>query len=135
MRDDRGQVTPFTVVIALAVLMFGGLALDGGLALAAKIRAIGEAQEAARAGAQALDLAAYRKDQSVRLLPAQARARAQAHLKATGDAGTVTVTGETVDVTVTTEQPTQLLQLFGIGSFTVQGEGQAHPEPGVDAAP
>ena len=131
--DDNGQVTPFVVILAVAIVMFAGLLVDGGLALAAKVRAIGEAQEAARAGAQALDLAAYRDSGTVRLVPDQARTLSQTYLASTSDTGTVTVTGDTVTVTVTAHQHTQLLGLLGLDSLTVTGTGSAHPVRGVTA--
>ncbi|MFJ6901526.1 TadE/TadG family type IV pilus assembly protein [Streptomyces hokutonensis] len=130
-RDDRGQVTPFVVILALAVVMFAGLVVDGGLALAAKVRAIGEAQEAARAGAQALDLVAYRNSGTVRLVPDQARTLAQTYLASTSDTGTVTVAEDTVSVTVTAHQHTQFLGLLGLGSLIVTGTGSAHPVLGI----
>jgi len=42
-------------------MLVAGLVIDGGLGLAAEVRATDEAQSAARAGAQAIDLAAYRQ--------------------------------------------------------------------------
>ncbi|KOX19284.1 hypothetical protein ADK67_33995 [Saccharothrix sp. NRRL B-16348] len=110
-----------------------GLTLDGGLALAAKVRANGQAEAAARAGAQAIDLTTYRGSGTLRLVPAQAVANAQAHLTAEGATGTVTVSGDTVTVTVTASRPTQLLGLVGIGSLSVHGTGSAHPQRGVTA--
>jgi len=130
---DGGQVTAFIVVFAAAVVLFAGLVLDGGLALSAKVRAIDEAQEAARAGAQALDLAAYRHNGTVQLVPAQARALAQRYLLSTRDAGTVTLTGDTVTMTITAYQHTQLLRVVGLHTLTVTGIGSAHPVRGVDA--
>lgn len=127
IRRDDGQATVFVVLITVTVLMFAGLVLDGGLALAAKVRAIGEAQEAARRGAQALDLAAYRAHGTLRLIPDHARDLAQHHLAATGDASTVTATSETVTVTVTARSSTQLLRVVGIQSFKVSASGSAHP--------
>lgn len=132
-RDENGQVTAFVVVIATAVLMFAGLLLDGGGALAAKVRAIGEAQEAARAGAQAIDLAAYRATGTLTLTQDHAVTLAQRYLAATGHAGAVRVTGNTVIVTVTITQPTQLLQLVGVGSLTVTSTGSAQPQRGITA--
>ncbi|MEU5698623.1 hypothetical protein ACFFS2_30600 [Streptomyces aurantiacus] len=123
----------FIVVFAVAVVMFASLILDGGLALAAKVRALGEAQEAARAGAQALDLAAYRDHSVVRLVPDRARTRAQEYLAGTNDSGTVTVTADTVSVTVTVQQRTQLLSVLGMDTLTVTGTGTAHPVHGVNA--
>nr|WP_260859636.1 pilus assembly protein TadG-related protein [Streptomyces cupreus] len=131
--DQRGQVTPFVVILAVAVVMFAGLVVDGGLALAAKVRAIGEAQEAGRAGAQALDLAAYRDSGTVRLVPDGARTLAQNYLASTSDSGTVTVIDDTVTVTVTARQHTQLLGLLGLDSLTVIGSGSAHPARGITA--
>ncbi|MFD7655374.1 pilus assembly protein TadG-related protein [Actinosynnema sp. NPDC059797] len=132
-RADEGQVTAFVVVLTTGILALAGLTLDGGLALAAKVRAGGQAEAAARAGAQAVDLVAYRGDGTVRLVPAQAVAGALAYLAAEGATGTVTVSGDTVTVTVTATQPTQLLGLVGIGSIRVHGRGSARPQRGVTA--
>ncbi|MGW8375400.1 TadG family pilus assembly protein [Streptomyces sp. ODS28] len=126
-RGEEGQVTAFVVVLAAAVLLFAGLVLDGGLALAAKVRAIGEAQEAARNGAQALDLAAYRRDGTLQLLPAEARQRAHAYLTATPDTGRIRASTNSITVTVTARQPTQLLGLLGLETLTVSATGSAHP--------
>jgi Putative Flp pilus-assembly TadE/G-like len=132
LREDQdGRVTAFVVIITLAALLFAGLVLDGGLALAAKVRAMGEAQEAARAGAQEIDLAAYRADGTLRLVPQQASAAAHSYLAAAGHTGTVSVAGNTVNVTVSINQPTQLLGLVSIGSITVTGTGQAQPQRGI----
>jgi Flp pilus assembly protein TadG len=126
-------MSAFVVVLTTGILVLAGLTLDGGLALAAKVQANGQAEAAARAGAQAIDLAAYRAGGTVRLVPAQAVAGAQAHLEAQGATGTVTISGDTVIVTVTGTQPTQLLGLVGITSLSIHGEGSAHPEHGVSA--
>ncbi|MEU5001551.1 hypothetical protein [Streptomyces sp. NPDC021622] len=135
MRADRdnGQISVFVVLITTAVVMFAALVLDGGLALAAKVRAIGEAQEAARSGAQAIDLAAYRRDGTLRLLPDQARRRAQTYLVATGDSGTVTTADDTVTVTVAAHQRTQFLGLLGVGTLSVTATSSAHAVRGVEA--
>lgn len=129
--DQSGRVTAFVVIIVTAVLLFAGLVLDGGLALAAKVRALGEAQEAARAGAQEIDLTAYRANGALRLEPQQASAAARNYLAAAGHTGTVSVAGNTVNVTVTVSQSTQLLPLIGIGSITVTATGQAQPQRGI----
>ncbi|MBB5808861.1 Flp pilus assembly protein TadG [Saccharothrix ecbatanensis] len=124
-------MTAFVVVLTTGILALAGLTLDGGLALAAKVRAGGQAEAAARAGAQAIDLTAYRGNGTVHLVPAQAVANAQAHLAAEGATGTVTVSGDTVTVTVTATQHTQLLGLVGIGPLQVHGQGSARPQRGV----
>ena len=91
---DSGQVTAFVVVMAAALVLMIGLVLDGGLTLPARERALGEAQEAARAGAQAVNLAIYRQDGNLVLNPAQAAADADAYLARIGATGTATATGE-----------------------------------------
>lgn len=126
-QGDDGSVSAFVVVLLAGILALAGLTLDGGLALAATVRANGQAEAAARAGAQAIDLAAYRDNGMLRLAPAQAIAHAQAHLAGEGAIGTVTVTDDTVTVTVVTSQHTQLLGLIGIRSLSVHGEASARP--------
>ncbi|NKQ55573.1 hypothetical protein HFP15_22060 [Amycolatopsis sp. K13G38] len=129
--DEQGRVTAFVVIIATACLLFAGLVLDGGLALAAKTRAIGQAQEAARAGAQELDLTAYRSGGPARLNPSAAQATAERYLASVGVTGTVSTTGDLVRVHVDGHQRTQLLNAVGITDITVSGDGQAHPDQGA----
>jgi hypothetical protein len=141
--SDDGRVTAFTAVFAAAALLFAGLVLDGGLALAAKVRAVGEAQEAARAGAQAIDLDAYRASGTLRLQPDRAATLARGYLTSTStgngaDAGAdpgavVEVSADAVTVTVTTSQSTRLLGLVGIHSIRITGRGTAHPDRGLVA--
>jgi Flp pilus assembly protein TadG len=125
---DRGTVSAFVASLMLALIMLAGLALDGGLALAAKIRADGQAESAARAGAQALDLTAYRASGTLTLMPEQAVSNARSQLAVQGATGTVTVSGDTVTVVVTATQPTQLLGLIGVISLPVHGYGSARPQ-------
>jgi hypothetical protein len=130
-RAEAGTVSAFVVVLLIGLFALAGLGLDGGLALAAKVRATGHAESAARAGAQAIDLAVYRATGQLRLVPAQADALAHGYLAEIGATGAVTVTGDTVTVTVTTTQPTQLLSLIGVREIGAHGSGSAHPQRGV----
>ena len=128
---EDGRVSAFVVVFTIGILALAGLTLDGGLALAAKVRANGHAEAAARAGAQAIDLSVYRTSGRLELVPTQAVAHAQSYLASVGATGTVTVSGDTVTVTVTASQRTQLLGLVGVASLSVHGSGHAHPQRGV----
>jgi len=130
-RADDGRVSAFVVVLLIGILALAGLGLDGGLALAAKVRVVGQAESAARAGAQAIDLGIYRATGRLRLVPAQADALARGYLAGIGATGTVTAAGDTVTVTVTTTQPTQLLSLIGVRQIHAHGTGSAHPQLGV----
>ncbi|WP_326596583.1 pilus assembly protein TadG-related protein [Streptomyces sp. NBC_01803] len=129
--DDLGQVTAFVVGVFLALWLFAGIVVDGGLALAAKVKAIDNAQEAARTGAQSLDLAALREDGTARLDPVEAEAAAHAYLTATGAVGRVEVTDDTVTVHLTRHQDTQILQLVGLRRLTVTGSAAARAERGT----
>ncbi len=125
--SDGGYVTVFFATIVVALLGLAGLAFDGGEALNTKSQAISTAAEAARAGAQALDLAAYRADGTRRLDPAQARSRALAFLAGAGFQGTAGATTALVTVTVTTTYHPQLLTLVGVGPLTITGTASASP--------
>lgn len=127
------MVTAFVVIFTVALLLLAGLVIDGGLTLAARVKAIDEAQAAARAGAQAINLPLFRSTGQVSLQPDQAVAAAQTYLAATGDPGTVTVTGDQVNVAVSVTQPMQILGLAGVGKLTVVGHGSAVAEYGVNA--
>ena len=127
------MVTAFVVIFTLALLLLAGLVIDGGLTLAARVKAIDEAQAAARAGAQAINLPLFRATGQVTLQPDQAQTAANAYLAATGNPGTVTVNGDQVTVSVTISQPMQILGLAGIGHLSVTGHGSAVAEYGVNA--
>jgi hypothetical protein len=128
--DESGMVTAFVVIFTAALLVMAGLVLDGGLALSAKVQAIDDAQAAARAGAQAIDLPTYRATGQIALDPTQATADAQRYLANAGQVGTVQVNGEQVTVTVTISQPTQILSLVGVDHLTVSSTGTATAEQG-----
>ena len=128
--EEDGMVTAFVVIFTLALLAMAGLVLDGGLALAAKVHAIDDAQAAARAGAQAIDIPLYRSTGTITLDPAQAVADAQGFLAAAGEHGSASVAGETVTVNVTITQPTQILSIVGVDQLTVSGTGSATAQQG-----
>lgn len=129
---DSGQVTAFVVVMAAALILMIGLVLDGGLTLAARERALGQAQEAARAGAQAINLATYRQDGDLVLNPGQAVADADAYLASIDATGTATATGGRVTVTVTIVQPLQILDAAGLHAVTVHATATAVPVRGIN---
>ena len=115
-RDERGVVSTFLAVIALAMLMAAGLAIDGGRKVNALLEASHLADNAARAGAQAVDLDTLRTTGDLRLLPDQAVSRASGYLTNLGHTGEITVVGDTVTVTVSlTVDPV----LLPIGLITV----------------
>jgi hypothetical protein len=130
-RREDGMITAFTIVITAALILFVGLAYDGGRALDGRVRALNEAQEASRAGAQALNVAALRSGAAAVLDPAAAVDAAKAYLAATGDTGTVDVAGTTVTVAVTHVQATTFLGMVGVGAFTAHATASATAEQGT----
>jgi len=124
------MVTAFVVIFTFALLLMAGLVLDGGLTLGAKVQAIDEAQAAARAGAQAIDLPTYRATGVITLDPALATADAEKFLAAAGHTGTVSVNGDVVTVKVSITQKTQILDIAGIDHLSETGTGSATAEQG-----
>jgi hypothetical protein len=55
---DRGSIAPLVPIVLFAVLLLGGLVVDGSSDLNARSQAQAYAEEAARAGATAVDLSA-----------------------------------------------------------------------------
>lgn len=94
-------MTAFAAVIATALVMVAGMAYDGGAILTVHATARRDAAEAARAGAQQLDIDHLRATGELRLDPGDAVAAAEAYLLAAGATGTATVDGPEITVTVT----------------------------------
>jgi len=97
--DERGAISTFLAVIALALLMAAGLAIDGGRKVTALREASHLADNAARAGAQAVDLDTLRTAGDLRLSADQVAARVDQYLAPLGHTANVTVSGDTVTVT------------------------------------
>ncbi|MDH2413239.1 pilus assembly protein TadG-related protein [Nocardioides sp. CER19] len=55
-RDERGSIAPAIPIIAFMLLLLGGLGIDASRQLNARGEAVAFAEEAARAGAQAVDV-------------------------------------------------------------------------------
>jgi Flp pilus assembly protein TadG len=130
LRDDRGSATAWAIGIVAVVALLAGAVLDGGNAMAARVQALDIAQQAARAGANQLDLGALREHGVVRLDPGAAQAAAAAFLSQAGATGTATATANEVTVTVTRSQPTLLLQAVGVTAISMKATATAVPQTG-----
>jgi hypothetical protein len=133
-RGDDGTVTAFVVCFTIALIAVAGLVVDGGSILAARQHAFEDADAAARAGAQAIDVAALRDGQPVSLNPDRARQLAEAQLAASGERGTVAVNGDQVTVVITRTQPLSILGFVGLSSVTIHASGTARAVRGVNRA-
>ena len=132
--SERGSVTAFVVIITSALLAMAGLVVDGGYALAAHRRAFNEAEAAARAGAQAVDLDTLRSTGDVVLDAGEAERRALEYLAALDRTGSVEVDGDVVRVHLSFEHGLVLLDAFGVGPMTIEGDGEARAVRGVTEA-
>ncbi|MGH9030547.1 MAG: pilus assembly protein TadG-related protein [Acidimicrobiia bacterium] len=109
--DERGSVAPFIAVVSLALVMVAGMAYDGGQIVAAQARARDLAGNAARAGAQEIDLTVLRATGRPELLPDQAAAAARSYLAEVDVTGDVVVVDDRITVTVRLRQPMRILPL------------------------
>lgn len=108
-RDERGTVTAFVAVVAVALVMVAGLVYDGGQVLAAEARVRDLAGNAARAGAQEIDLDLLRASGTTALDPDRAIAAALDYLDRSGARGRAVVDGASITVTATVTQPMRIL--------------------------
>ncbi|WP_412538657.1 hypothetical protein R8Z50_22730 [Longispora sp. K20-0274] len=129
-RSDEGAVSVTVAYIGMIVVLMVAMLIGGGSVFAARARGYDVAAEAARAGAQQIDLAAYRANGTLVLNTIGAQAAAQRYLAAAGVTGTVTVSGATVSVTATSRQRTPMLSVFGKPTVQVTSTASASPHTG-----
>jgi len=127
---DRGSaVTSYFVVMAVGIMLFIGLAVDGGAQVQAGVRAERVATEAARAGLQA---ASPGGDTD----PSAVTAAAERYLAAANTdgnlQGTAQVDGTHLNVTVTVTTKTTFLGLLNVNQLTAHGTGRADLVRSVD---
>ena len=119
-RSECGSASIWAIlVIAGAFTALLGLVVDGGRAIDARLAASRAAAQAARVGADSLSSASVRDGHDAINVEA-AKGRAQNYLDDAGMTGAVTVSGDTVTVTVTGASQTQILGVIGIGSFPIE---------------
>ena len=136
IRDDEGAVTLYVVITFTALLAALGLVSDVGSATVTKGRAIHNAYAAARAGAEAMSAETFATTGHVVADPQAARHAALAYLQSIGAANgaTVSVSGNVVHVEVRLVDQTHILNLFGVGEFSVTGAGSASAVYGLQEA-
>jgi Flp pilus assembly protein TadG len=123
--DDTGSVALFMSLLTVALLAMAGLVIDGGAAIAARERAADLAEQAARAGADALVPASLRgpSPTGLQVDPAAARAAADRVLSLGGANGELTING--LDVTVTAHVPRRAVILSAIAVDDLTGTATA----------
>ncbi|MEV6899669.1 hypothetical protein [Amycolatopsis sp. NPDC051372] len=124
-RGDRGSISVLILSLSAALIIGIGIAVDGARKAQAYSDATAVAEEAARAGGQALDVADLAAGQDAAVVPAQAVAAAQAYLEAADVTGDVAVEGDRIVVDAAITRPTVFLGAIGITATTVHGHGVA----------
>lgn len=119
-RGDEGRLSLLAIVLALAVLVMIGLSVDGGGKLRALQRADRIAVEAARAAGQAIAAPQAIQGGEKVVDPPAAVAVVESYLAAVGVTGTVALSEDRrqVTVTVTIIYRTVFLGLIGINTLT-----------------
>lgn len=117
-RDD-GRISLLVIVLTLAVLAMIGLSVDGGGKVRALRKADNLAAEAARAAGQAIEGAQAIPGGEKVIDPVPAVEAAQNYLTAAGVTGTVTVSQDRkqITVTVTINYDTVFLDLVGLDTL------------------
>lgn len=129
---DRGALSVFTAIIALAVMTFLGGVVDFEQKLEAWHDANVLAQEAARAGAGQVNLDRFYTRGQFIIDRAAAIEAANRYLRASGHTGTVTPTGpHSIHVSVVIERPAIFLPLIGISTLRVRGAATADLVAGI----
>ncbi len=128
--DQTGSITATVPLLVLTVMVLVGFTFDGGNVITAHRRAVNLAEQAARAGAERLDIAALRSRGQYRLDRAAASAAAATYLANTSTRGHVQLghdtDGDYVEVVVDWTQPALFAGLLGRSRFTGTGQGRAH---------
>jgi Flp pilus assembly protein TadG len=120
--------------IAIALFVMAGLVVDGGNAINARQKISDDVEQAARAGADQIDVLALRQSGVIVVLEAQARTAARSYLVGLGyDQSRIGVDVAGNEVTVSAEDTisTQLLTLIGRNTFEVEGTATARPAAGI----
>jgi Flp pilus assembly protein TadG len=125
--EERGAVLVSGVLLALALLMVIGVAVDLGHAFIVRRELVAAADDAALSGSQALDLDAIHQGRLV-LDPQAAQSAALAALS--GEQGVeaqASASPAAVSVHVQRRFPTVLLRVVGLASLTVSAQATAAP--------
>ena len=119
MRSDRGSVTVWTLGMVLVVLFLGAISLDLWSGFSTRRQYAGAADQAAQAGANALDAALYRSTGERKLDPQLAETLAAENLAAQSlsNVSNVVIAANTDQVVVelTATVDVGLLRIFGDG--------------------
>lgn len=126
LHDERGSVSVWLALAAVALVLCVGIAVDLGGQVHAQQRARGIAAQAARTAGEEVAAAQAIRGQTPTVDVAAAKRAASAYLAQAGVNGNVTVrSGNVLDVTVTDTYAPMFLSSIGVGTLTVTGHSSA----------
>ena len=132
--DEAGSTSVFAICVAAVLMLLAGLCIDGGRVLNTRATLADTAEQAARAGAQRVQVGELRRSGAVVFDAREARAAANTYLASAGGTGAagsdVTTTGNTVTVTMEKDVPTFMLSLVGLSTVHITVSGSAEAETG-----
>jgi hypothetical protein len=144
IRDERGSIAPAIPLIAMALLLLGGLGIDGSRQLNARGEAVAFAEEAARAGAQGVDVDAS----DLRLDPGLAEERVRTYCTRVEQLGQVESCQFVRIEPVSENDPRELVvvthvelridasllaMIPGVDTLRASASARARPYEGIDA--
>ncbi|WP_291990132.1 TadE/TadG family type IV pilus assembly protein [Luteitalea sp.] len=132
---QRGQAIVWMAVMLPLFLAIVGLAADGGLVFSARRELQNVADSAARAGAQQIDVRAYRESRGRTVVLDQPSARRVARSAVGQNASRdirIDVEPSRVQVGLSRDAPTSFLRLIGIGTVRVTAAATAEIRHGIE---
>ncbi len=133
----RGQALPLVAVMVPLFLSVVGLAIDGGLVLAARRELQNTADAAARAGAMQVDVRAYRASNGIQVVLNRNEARRAVEHYIVGRSARLTeltIASERVSVRVSRDVRLSFLSVVGLDSARIDGEAVAAVRHGIERA-
>lgn len=135
-RSERGAISAMLVTLIVMLFVLAGLVVDGGFAINARQKIYDDAEQAARAAANQIDIETLRATGEIVILEGQARQKAQEYMSARGYPPSqvqVSVDDVAGEVTVAARDTvnTTLLQLIFISDFDVEGQAISRPAVGI----
>jgi len=125
---ERGSATIFVLGMSIVLMLCAGLVIDGGMGINTRMRVADDAEQAARAGANAVDVDQLRAGGELVVDPGLARLYAQDFLQARGyDASqySMSVTANSVAIELRDVSDTTMLKLVGITEYPVTARATA----------
>ncbi len=125
----------FVIGFAIVLFLCAGLVIDGGLAINKRMRIADDAEQAARIGADSIDVLEFRRSDTLVIDRQLARQRIGGYLADLGYGGgnwTADIAAGEVTVSVNDTSKTYILDLFNV-RFPVRASAVAVPDIGLNA--